>query len=78
MSEHLRARAIDVDGRKILISRLAGSDQEGDLQISANCGGYGRVRHFKLATSLGWPANPLPIVPACAALGLEVPAIMTA
>jgi uncharacterized Fe-S cluster-containing radical SAM superfamily protein len=78
MSEHLRARAIDVDGRKILISRLSGSDQEGDLQIPANCGGYGRVRHFKLATSPGWPANPLPIVPACTALGLEVPAMMTA
>lgn len=78
MSEHLRARAIDIDGRKILISRLDGSDQEGDLQIPPNCGGYGRVRHFKLATSPGWPANPLPIVPACTALGLAVPAVMTA
>jgi uncharacterized Fe-S cluster-containing radical SAM superfamily protein len=78
MSEHLRARAIDIDGRKILISRLGGSEQEGDLQIPANCSGYGRIRHFKLATSPGWPANPLPIVPACTALGLEVPDMMTA
>src|SRR6476620_9616184 len=78
MSEHLRARAIDVGGRKILISRLEGSGQEGDLQVPPNCGGYGRVRHFKLATSSGWPPNPLPIVPACKALGLDVPPVMAA
>jgi uncharacterized Fe-S cluster-containing radical SAM superfamily protein len=78
MSDHLRARGIDVPGRKILISRLGGSEQEGDLHIPPNCGGYGRVRHFKLATSDGWPSNPLPIVPACKALGLAVPPMMTA
>lgn len=78
MSEHLRGRAIDVAGRKLLISRLVGSEQEGDLQLPANCGGYGRVRHFKFATSPGWPANPLPIVPACTALGLTPPPAMTA
>ena len=77
-SEKLRARAIDTTGRRVLISRLGGSEQEGDLQIPANCSGYGRVRHFKQATSPGWPTNPLPIVPACAALGLDAPAAMTA
>ena len=78
MSANLRGRAIDVAGRRVLISRLAGSEQEGDLQLPTNCGGYGRVRHFKFATSSGWPANPLPIVPACKALGLTPPAAMTA
>jgi uncharacterized Fe-S cluster-containing radical SAM superfamily protein len=78
MSAHLRGRAIDVAGRKLLISRLAGSEQEGDLQLPTNCGGYGRVRHFKFATSSGWPANPLPIVPACKGLGLTPPPEMTA
>jgi uncharacterized Fe-S cluster-containing radical SAM superfamily protein len=77
-SEQLRARAIDTAGRRVLISRLGGSDQEGDLQLPANCDGFGRVRHFKMATAPGWPANPLPIVPACAALGLPVPQMMTA
>jgi uncharacterized Fe-S cluster-containing radical SAM superfamily protein len=77
-SASLRGRAIDVAGRKLLISRLAGSEQEGDLQLPTNCGGYGRVRHFKLATSSGWPENPLPIVPACKALGLTPPPVMMA
>jgi uncharacterized Fe-S cluster-containing radical SAM superfamily protein len=35
-----------------------------------NCGGYGRIHHFTTATSDGWPPNPLPAVPAAAALGL--------
>jgi uncharacterized Fe-S cluster-containing radical SAM superfamily protein len=75
----LRARAIDVDGGHILISRLAGSGQEVDLTLPANCNGYGRIRHFRLATAEGWPANPLPIAPACKALGItSMPEMMTA
>jgi hypothetical protein len=78
-AEHLRARAIDVGSRRILISRLAGSSQEVDLTLPANCKGYGRVRHFRLATAERWPANPLPIVPACRALGIVPPPdLMTA
>jgi uncharacterized Fe-S cluster-containing radical SAM superfamily protein len=76
---HLRAQAIDVEGGRVLISRLAGSGQEVDLTLPANCGGYGRVRHFRLATAEGWPRNPLPIAPACRALGIApVPELMTA
>jgi len=78
MSEHLRARAIDVSARKTLISRLAGSEQESDLTVPSNCNGYGRIRHFRQQTSPGWPTNPLPIVPACKALGLDPPPVMTA
>lgn len=75
----LRARAIDVDGGQVLISRLAGSGQEVDLTLPANCNGYGRVRHFRLATAPGWPLNPLPIAPACRALDIaDVPDLMTA
>jgi uncharacterized Fe-S cluster-containing radical SAM superfamily protein len=75
----LRARAIDVEGGSVLISRLAGSGQEADLTLPANCNAYGRVRHFRLATSKGWPTNPLPIAPACRALGITpVPELMTA
>lgn len=78
-AEQLRARAIDVAGGRILISRLAGSGQEIDLTLPANCNGYGRVRHFRLATAEGWPTNPLPIAPACRALGITpVPDLMTA
>jgi uncharacterized Fe-S cluster-containing radical SAM superfamily protein len=70
-AEHLRARSVDIDGRRILISRLSGSGQEVDLTAPTNCEGYSRVRHFKQATAAGWPHNPLPIVPACAALGIS-------
>jgi uncharacterized Fe-S cluster-containing radical SAM superfamily protein len=78
-AEHLRSRAIDVEGQRLLISRLAGSDQEVDLTLPTNCDGYGRVRHFKLSTAKGWPRNPLPIVPACRALGImPAPDLMTA
>jgi uncharacterized Fe-S cluster-containing radical SAM superfamily protein len=76
---HLRAQAIDIKGSRILISRLAGSGQEVDLTVPANCDGYGRIRHFRLATAEGWPANPLPLAPACRALGIgPVPELMTA
>ncbi|MGY4501619.1 putative Fe-S cluster-containing radical SAM superfamily protein [Bradyrhizobium sp. GM24.11] len=75
----LRTQAIDVNGGRILISRLAGSGQEVDLTVPANCGGYGRIRHFRVATADGWPVNPLPILPACKALGVSpVPELMTA
>lgn len=75
----LRAQAIDVEGGRLLISRLAGSGQEADLTLPANCNGYGRVRHFHMATAEGWPANPLPIAPACKALGISpLPEMMKA
>jgi uncharacterized Fe-S cluster-containing radical SAM superfamily protein len=75
----LRARAINVGGGRVLISRLTGSDQEVDLTLPANCSGYGRVRHFRQATAERWPTNPLPIVPACRALGITPsPDMMTA
>jgi uncharacterized Fe-S cluster-containing radical SAM superfamily protein len=78
-SSGLRARAIDLQNRRLLVSRLADSEQERDLTVPTNCGGFGRVRHFKQATAIGWPVNPLPIVPACRALGIpDVPAMMTA
>ncbi len=76
-SARLRDRAIDVPNRRLLISRLSGSEQEKDLSAPVNCGGYGRVRHFKLTIAPGWPQDPLPIVPACHALGIEpIPEVM--
>ena len=77
-SARLRTRAINTGERQVLISRLDGSDQARDLTVPPNCGGFGRVRHFRQATSPGWPTNPLPIVPAARALGLEPPLAMTA
>lgn len=70
VSTMYRDKSIDVGGRRLLITRLAGSEQETDLTAPTNCGGYGRIRHFRRETSDGWPPNPLPIDPACAALRL--------
>ena len=74
----LRERAIDLEHRKVLVSRLAGSEQEVDLTAPTNCAGLGRVRHFRMETAPGWPRNPLPIVPACKALELDPPEMMRA
>ncbi|HVW98674.1 MAG TPA: hypothetical protein VHA56_22090 [Mucilaginibacter sp.] len=63
-SQKLRAKSIDVENRKILITNYRGSLQEKDLTEPANCNGFGRVRHFKFKTGADWPSNPLPIIPA--------------
>ena len=70
-SRQWRERGIDLGAGKVLVTNFLGTEQELDLSDPPNCGGLGRIRHFKRATSLGWPANPLPIDPACKALGLD-------
>ncbi len=67
-SEALRRRAIDKANQRILVARIAGSDQERDLTEPPNCGGLGRLRHFRRYEEENWPQNPLPIDPACKAL----------
>ncbi len=64
-----RARTIDLPAKRILVTRYHGTDQEKDLSEPANCGGYGRVRHFKRYGNRRWVPNPLPIDPAYHALG---------
>lgn len=66
----MRDKIIRPERRQILVSRFIGSGQEADLTVPANCGGLGRVRHFRRQTAEGWPENPLPIDPAGARLGL--------
>ena len=70
LSSHYRERLIDVAGRRLLVSRIGGSTQEGDLTEPPNARGLGRVRHFRRATSERWVPNPLPIDPAAARLGI--------
>jgi uncharacterized Fe-S cluster-containing radical SAM superfamily protein len=66
----MREKIIRPNSREVLIAKLAGSDQEQDLTLPANCEGFGRVRHFNRIGSRSWPENPLPIDPASKALGL--------
>lgn len=70
-SQAMRKRGVDVENRTLRVSNFQGSKQEEDFTEPANCGGLGRVRHFKRRTAGGWPENPLPIDPAARALGLE-------
>lgn len=72
LSASLRERAVRVADGALLVSSFAGSGQEDDLTDPPNCGGVGRIRHFQSITSTGWPANPLPIEPACNFLGLPL------
>ncbi len=74
----LRQKSVDLSSNRLLVTRLAGSEQELDLSAPTNCDGFGRIRHFRRLTSDGWPSNPLPIDPACKALGLKTTDDLTA
>jgi uncharacterized Fe-S cluster-containing radical SAM superfamily protein len=78
MAQRMRPRIIRPGSREILISRLSGSAQEVDLTSPVNCGGLGRIRHFRRETAPNWPDNFLPIDPAARALGLEPADLMEA
>jgi uncharacterized Fe-S cluster-containing radical SAM superfamily protein len=69
----LRDRGVDTTQHRVLISVLAGSQQEPDLSEPVVCDGLGRIRHFRQETSPGWPDNPLPIVPVARWLGCASP-----
>ena len=70
VSKKYRDEAIDIAGKKLLMTQLSGSDQEADLTLPPNCRGFGRIRHFQRATNTNYPPNSLPIDPAARALGL--------
>jgi len=70
-SSLLREKAIDIRNKSVLVTNFLGSEQEKDFTEPTNCNGFGRIRHFKLDSILGWPSNPLPILPAAKALGID-------
>lgn len=78
LSAKYREKLLDAPRRRLLLTNFTGTEQECDLTVPPNCNGFGRVRHFRRATSDGWPANPLPIDPACRALGLNTTAELQA
>jgi uncharacterized Fe-S cluster-containing radical SAM superfamily protein len=71
MASRYRASAVDLRGKRLLVTNYLGTEQEKDLKESANCKGFGRIRHFQRNKGEDWPRNPLPIDPACKTLGLE-------
>jgi uncharacterized Fe-S cluster-containing radical SAM superfamily protein len=70
LSSRYRAQSVDLINRRLLITNFQNTEQEQDLTEPANCEGFGRIRHFRRSKSSDWPPNPLPIDPACKALGL--------
>jgi uncharacterized Fe-S cluster-containing radical SAM superfamily protein len=70
LSASLRRKGIELESRRILITRFEGSKQAEDLTLPPNCDGWGRIHHFRRSQGVGWPSNPLPIDPARHALGL--------
>jgi uncharacterized Fe-S cluster-containing radical SAM superfamily protein len=68
-STNLRRRAIDLQSQRLLITKFTGSEQEKDLSLPANCGGFGRIHRFRRNQGVDWPPNPLPIDPALHFLG---------
>lgn len=70
VSARYRQAAIDLSSQRLLITNFVGTRQEADLTEAPNCNGFGRIRHFHRAANKTWPSNPLPIDPACKALGL--------
>jgi len=69
-SEHLRSRGIRAETQEVLVTQFHGSEEEQDFSLPANCGGFGRIHHFRRSQGNAWPANPLPLDPAAKALGL--------
>lgn len=70
-SEHLRRKGIDLNQEKVLISNFESSDEAKDFTTPPNCGGFGRIHHFRRFQTAPWPENPLPIDPANRALRRE-------
>lgn len=71
LAQKYRGATLDLAERRLLITNFRATQQEQDLTEPSNCKGFGRIRHFRRTTSPGWPSNPLPIDPACAALSLK-------
>ena len=63
-SSRWRYAGVDLDNKSILVTNFYDTKQEVDLSEPPNCGGFGRIRHFRRETSPVWPPNPLPIDPA--------------
>ena len=77
-SAQWRRAGIDVENERVLVTDFRDTQQEADLSEPPNCEGFGRIRHFRRATSPGWPPNPLPIEPASRFLGLPAEDVLNA
>ena len=78
LAERLREKSIDRQARAIRMTKFPGSAQATDLSLPPNCGGFGRIHHFRLEPDPNWVTNPLPTLPTCKYLGLPVTDVLLA
>jgi uncharacterized Fe-S cluster-containing radical SAM superfamily protein len=78
VSDRYRRLSVDTDGKRLLVTKFSGTEQEKDFTEPANCEGFGRIRHFRRESGNGWMPNPLPIDPARKALKLPAADIIRA
>lgn len=72
LAERLRKKSVDRQARAIRMTKFPGSNQATDLSLPPNCGGFGRIHHFRLKPDPNWITDPLPTLPACKYLGSSV------
>ena len=78
LAERLREKSVDRQAKAIRMTKFPGSDQAKDLSLPPNCGGFGRIHHFRLEPDPNWITNPLPTLPACKYLGVPVTDVLLA
>lgn len=78
LSARYRDAAINAVTHEVLLTDFRGTQQEPDLTEPPNCGGLGRIRHFRRDQAQGWVPNPLPIDPATRALGIAPTSLLCA
>lgn len=71
LAARFRKLAIDLEGKKLLMTSFSNSKQESDLSLPINCRGFGRVHRFKHIQDSNWVPNPLPAFPASDFLSIE-------
>src|SRR4051794_16526450 len=54
-SENYRPKIVDPGAKRVLMTDFRKSLQAQDLTTPPNCGGFGRIRHFRRQTSAEWP-----------------------
>lgn len=78
LAECLREKSVNRQTKTIRMAKLSGSNQATDLSIQSNCGGFGRIHHFRLEPDPNWITNPLPTLPACKYLGAPMTDVLLA
>lgn len=78
LAERLRKKSFDRRTKTIRMTKFPGSDQATDLLLPPNCGGFGRIHHFRFEPDPKWITDPLPTHPACKYLGLPVTDVLLA